>query len=60
MKKIDVVLGIQTWDRRMEGADEPTELWWPPNTYNSSLVKVDQSNLQICKVCATSDSTNLL
>ena len=29
-KSIDGVLGIQTWGRRMVGADETTELWRPP------------------------------
>ena len=29
-KSIDGVLGIQTWSRRMVGADETTELWRPP------------------------------
>ena len=26
---VDGVLGIRTWGRRMVGADETTELWWP-------------------------------
>ena len=30
-KSIDGVLGIQTWGRRMVGADKTTELWRPPN-----------------------------
>ena len=29
-KSIDHVLGIQTRGHRMVGADETTELWWPP------------------------------
>ena len=29
-KSIDGVLGIQSWGRRMVGADETTELWRPP------------------------------
>ena len=29
-KSIDGVLGIQTWGRRMVGADNTTELWRPP------------------------------
>jgi len=29
-KSIDGVLGIRTRGRRMVGADETTELWWPP------------------------------
>ena len=29
-KSVDGVLGIQTWGRRMVGADETTELWRPP------------------------------
>ena len=29
-KIVDEVLGIRTLDRRMVGADESTELWWPP------------------------------
>ena len=28
-KSVDGVLGIWTWDRIMEGADESTELWQP-------------------------------
>ena len=32
-KSIDGVLGIQTRGRRMEGADETTELWRPPLFY---------------------------
>ena len=28
-KRIDGVLGIRTRGRRMVGADETTELWWP-------------------------------
>ena len=30
-KRLDGVLGIQTRRRRLIGADETTELWWPPN-----------------------------
>ena len=33
-KSIDGVLGIQTQDRRMVGADEAMELWRPPNVSN--------------------------
>ena len=29
-KSIDGVLGIRTWGRRMVGADETNEQWWPP------------------------------
>ena len=29
-KSVDGVLGIQTWGRRMVGADKTTELWRPP------------------------------
>ena len=29
-KSVDVVLGIRTRGRRMEGVDETTELWRPP------------------------------
>ena len=29
-KRLDGVLGIQTWGRRMVGADETTELWRLP------------------------------
>ena len=29
-KSVDGVLGIRTRGRRMVGADETTELWWPP------------------------------
>ena len=29
-KSVDGVLGIQTRDRRMVGADETMELWQPP------------------------------
>ena len=29
-KSIDGVLGIRTRGRRKVGADETTELWWPP------------------------------
>ena len=32
-KSLDCRLGIQTQDRKMEGADESTELWWPPHFY---------------------------
>ena len=32
-KSIDGVLGIRTQGRRMEGADETTELWRPPNCF---------------------------
>ena len=28
-KSVDGVFGIQTWGRRMAGADETTELWRP-------------------------------
>ena len=28
-KSIDGVLGIWTWNRKMVGTDESTELWWP-------------------------------
>ena len=31
-KSVDGVLGIQTSDSRMEGINESTELWWPPQT----------------------------
>ena len=30
-KSVDGVLGIQTWGHRMVGADETTELLWPPS-----------------------------
>ena len=29
-KRIDGVLGIRTWDRRMVGADKSTKVWWSP------------------------------
>ena len=29
-KSVDGVLGIQTWGRRMVGADETMQLWQPP------------------------------
>ena len=32
-KRIDGVLGIRTWCRRMVGADKTTELWRPPRIY---------------------------
>ena len=32
-KSVDGVLGIQTWGRRMVGADETTKLWWPHCDY---------------------------
>ena len=28
-KSVDGVIGIRTRDRRIAGADESTELWWP-------------------------------
>ena len=31
---VDGVLGIQTWYRRMEGADEFIELWRPRTGWN--------------------------
>ena len=33
-KSIDGVLGIRTRGRRMEGADETTELWRPPASFS--------------------------
>ena len=30
IKSLDGVLDIRTLDCRMVGADESTELWWPP------------------------------
>ena len=33
-KSVDGVLGIRTRSRRMEGADETTELWRPPTESN--------------------------
>ena len=33
-KSVDGVLGIQTQCCRMVGADETTELWWPPLCFN--------------------------
>ena len=29
-KSVDGVVGTRTWGGRMVGADEITELWWPP------------------------------
>ena len=37
-KSIDGVLGIRTWGRRMEGADETTELWRPPTYTFCTLI----------------------
>ena len=31
-KNVDGVLGIRTRGRKMVGADETTELWWPPKS----------------------------
>ena len=42
-KSIDGVLGIQTRGRRMVGADETMELWWPPKQTH----KVEGANLFI-------------
>ena len=33
-KSVDGVFGIRTRSRRMEGADETTELWRPPTESN--------------------------
>ena len=43
VKSIEGVLGIQTWGRRMVGADETTKLWWPPY----QQVQLILQNLQI-------------
>ena len=37
-KSIDGVLGIRTRGRRMEGADETTELWRPPGFESFALL----------------------
>ena len=40
-KSMDGVLGIRTWGCRMVGADETTELWWPPNAMlDAAKVKI--------------------
>ena len=39
-KSIDGVLGIWTWDRIMVGADESTELWWPPKLRSFALFEL--------------------
>ena len=39
-KSVDGVLGTQTWDGRMEGADESTELWRHPLKKKKYLVRV--------------------
>ena len=43
-KSIDGVLGIRTQGRRMVGADETTELWWPP--YNLPFMYEIKSHYQ--------------
>ena len=30
IKSVDAVLGIRTWDSKIVGADDSTELWWHP------------------------------
>ena len=51
-KRVDGVLGIQTRDRKMVGADETTELWWPPKCKKicyHSLSKIAQSGHTDCQ-----------
>ena len=41
-KSIDGVLGIWIQDHLMEGADESTELWWPPSLFYFVLKRLPQ------------------
>ena len=40
---VDGVLGIRNWGGRMEGADEPTELWRHPYHRDSSFKLISES-----------------
>ena len=50
-KSLDCRLGIQTQDRKMEGADESTELWWFKSIDRTiSKVKRNNNNLILAVV----------
>ena len=47
---LDCVLGIRTWDHRMEGANESTELWRHPTKklcFNQVLYRPLSANVII-------------
>ena len=46
-KSIDGVLGIRTRGRRMEGADETTELWRPPTVDSWNRPHTETKTLKI-------------
>ena len=54
-KNVYGVLGIRTWDRRMEDANESTEQWWPPSYNKTYSVSISPSS-----ICQFDGSVNTL